>query len=354
MEIFVFGLNHRTAGVALREQFSFSEVKAGHCLKRLLENGVAQEAVILSTCNRTEIYCVSQKTDFGASIRSFLKKHHWACFESFEKCFYLFRGPGAIRHLFRVASSLDSMVIGETEILGQVKKAYQSACGQNMTGPLLNMLFQRSFYVAKLLQAQTRIHEGFVSVSSIAVQLAEEILGDLSSKTILVMGAGKMSERTLQKLAKKGVKEIIASNRNHEKAKSLARQYGGRTILLTELQSIVHQIDLMISSTSAPHYILYRQDVERMMEKRHGRPLLIIDIAVPRDVDPNVADLEDVHLLNIDHFNELSQKNLKNRFQECQKAEWIVEEEVLRFVQDYQGRRDFNKRKDLLMEMEFR
>jgi glutamyl-tRNA reductase len=218
-----------------------------------------------------------------------------------------------------------------------VKKAYSLASSIKSTGPILNALFQRSFYVSKLLQSATKIYEGSLSVSSVAVQLAEKIFGDLSTKVVLLIGAGKMSEQTVQRLVKRGVRGIIASNRSYEKAQSLAEKFGGKAIRFDEIGQVSNQVDIIISSTSAPHFILHRENVSRLMQERRQRPLFMIDIAVPRDVDPEVNTLDNVYLYNIDDLKGIADKNLEARLKDREKADEIIESETQRFMNWYQG-----------------
>lgn len=337
MNIHVIGLNHRTAHVALREKLSFTEASAVACLERVRELGLAHEAAVLSTCNRVEFYHVWDRPDSFESITQFLSQFHKVHLPDFEKSLYFYRDQDAVRHLFRVTSGLDSMVMGETEILGQVKKAYAVASSLKSTGPILNGLFQRSFNVAKLLRTETKVHEGGLSVSSVAVQLAEKIFGDLSSRTVLLIGAGEMSEQTVQRLVHRGVKKIIASNRSFEKAESMAQRFQGRAVRLDDIGSVIHEVDIVISSTAAPHYLIRREDVARFMQDRRQRTLFMIDIAVPRDIDPEVNTLDNVYLYNIDDLKEVTEKNLEESLKERQKAEGMIETEVARFTRWVEG-----------------
>ncbi|MBI1870376.1 MAG: glutamyl-tRNA reductase [Chlamydiae bacterium] len=336
MNIQVIGLNHKTADVALREKLAFSQPQAMECLKRIRELGLASEALVLSTCNRVEFYKVWDRSDSLESLAKFLGQFHKVSIPDFEKSLYFYEGRDAVRHLFRVASGLDSMVVGETEVLGQVKKAYQLASEIQSTGLILNTLFQKSFYVAKLLQSTTKIHEGSLSVSSVAVQLAEKIFGSLFSKTVLLVGAGKVSEQTVRKLVEKGVKGIIASNRSFEKAQSLAQKFSGKAIRFDEIKTQGIEADILISSTAAPHFILHREDVLELMDRRRQHSLFMIDIAVPRDIDPEVNALDNVYLYNIDDLKGIAEKNLQERLKECEKADALVEEETGRFMNRYQ------------------
>ncbi|MBI1884045.1 MAG: glutamyl-tRNA reductase [Chlamydiae bacterium] len=328
----VIGLNHRTAQVQTRERLAFTKAQATACLARVREMGLADEAVILSTCNRVELYHVWDRSDSYESLSQFLSQFHQVSLPDFEKSLYFYRDDEAVRHLFRVASGLDSMVVGEKEVLGQVKKAYFLASSTGATGPLLNVLFQRSFYVAKRLQNETTLHSGSISVSSVAVQLAQMIFGELNTKTILLVGAGKMSEQTVQRLVERGVKGMIASNRSYEKAQALAQKFEGQAVRLDEIHQVARDVDIVISSTAAPHFILHQNEVSGWMKERRQRPLLMIDIAVPRDIDPEVNRLDNVYLYNIDDLKAVADQNFKERLKEQEKADSLVESEVKRFM----------------------
>lgn len=332
MNILVIGLNHRTADVSVREKLAFSEHKALECLNRVKDLKLVDEALVLSTCNRVEFYHVDRRDDTYESLVNYLGSFHNLALAEFEDSLYFHRNREAVRHLFRVCSGLDSMVAGETEVLGQVKKAYQLAVSASSTGPMLNTLFQRAFNVAKMLRVHTRFYEGSLSVSSIAVQLADKIFGDLSSKIVLLIGAGKMSEQTVERLMKKGVRGIIASNRSYDKAVDLAARFQGEAVRLDELQSICSKVDIIISSTAAPHVLLRYEDVQAMMHERRQRPLFIIDIAVPRDVEPQVNRLDNVYLYNIDDLRSIADRNLQQKVREKGRAEELVDQETDRFM----------------------
>lgn len=335
MNIQVVGLNHRTADVAIRERLAFSDAKAQACLKRVQELNLAHEAVVLSTCNRVEFYQVWDRNDSFKDLANFLGQFHQVSIPEFENSLYFYRNEDAVRHLFHVASGLDSMVLGETEVLGQVKKAYQLASSIQATGPILNTLFQRSFYVSKFLRSSTKIYEGSLSVSSVAVQLAEKIFGDLSTKIALLVGAGEMSEQTVRRLVDRGVRGIISSNRSFDKAVTLAETFHGRAVRFDEMLTVAREVDIVISSTSCPHFILHRGDVERLMQERRQRPLFMIDIAVPRDIDPEVNSLDNVYLYNIDDLKGIADKNLEERLKDKQKVEQVIESEVEKFMQRF-------------------
>jgi len=337
MNILVIGLNHRTAEVGLREKLAFTDTKVGECIDRVKKMGLAHEAVVLSTCNRVEFYHVWDRPDTFEYLKDFLAQLHKVEIPDFEKSLYFYRDSDAVRHLFRVASGLDSMVVGETEILGQVKKSYQLANSLKSTGVILNTLFQKSLNVAKQLRTQTKFYQGNLSVSSVAVQLAEKIFGDLTSKVVLLIGAGEMSEQTVERLVKRGVKGIIASNRSFEKAEKLAERFNGRAVRFDDLHNVAAQVDIVISSTAAPHLILQKEDVAKLMHERRQRPLFMIDIAVPRDIDPEVNTLDNVYLYNIDDLQSMADRHLTERQKEKEKAEALLHAEVERFMKWYES-----------------
>jgi glutamyl-tRNA reductase len=378
MNIVVIGLSHRSSPVELRERFAFAEAKIPEALKSLRESGVAGEAVILSTCNRVEIYVATslEPAKAFAELKQFLMTFHSstetgkaqtdirtqhsspspqrgdgrgkeAVFSSSEPLaptlsplgrgegvqfagdeLYSFAEPRSLHHLFKVACGLDSMVLGETEILGQLKQAYALAHRHGHTGARLNKAFQRAFHVAKHIRSQTNIQRGSVSMASVAVELAEKIFGLLHNREVLVIGAGDTSEKTARALLSRGARSIIVANRSHDRAVALANELGGRAVQFDDWTVEFQKIDIAISSTSAPHYILNRAKLEPLMKLRHHRPLLLIDIAVPRDIDPEVNFLENVYLYNIDDLQAIADDHLKQRKEEIARCETIISEKV--------------------------
>jgi glutamyl-tRNA reductase len=329
MNVVVIGLSHHTSPVELRERFAFADVKIPDTLKSLCESGIANEAVILSTCNRVEIYAATQlePAKAFAELKQFLKTAH--AFENpLGEEIYTLAEPQSLQHLFKVASGLDSMVLGETEILGQLKIAYEIARKNNFTGSRLNKIFQRAFNVAKHIRTHTSIQRGSVSVASVAIELAEKIFSSLAKREVLVIGAGEMSEKTARALLSRGAKSIIVANRSHERAQVLAKEFGGRAVQFDSWAAEFEKIDIAISSTSAPHHILDRAKLEPLMKLRKNRPLLLIDIAVPRDIDPAVNFLENVYLYNIDDLQSIADDYLKQRKEEIARCEQIIAEKV--------------------------
>ncbi|MDD5141541.1 MAG: glutamyl-tRNA reductase [Verrucomicrobiales bacterium] len=329
MSVVVIGLSHRTSPVELRERFAFAEGKIPGALKSLRDSGIAGEAVILSTCNRVEIYAVTTfapDTAF-AELKNFLIEHH-AYDGTLGDELYTFAEPHSLHHLFKVASGLDSMVIGETEIFGQLKQAYELAFANKHTGARLNKAFQRAFNVAKHIRTATNIQRGSVSVMSAAVELAEKIFTSLAEHEVLVIGAGETSEKTARALLSRGARGVVVTNRSPERAAALAAELGGRAVPFENWTDALEQIDIAISSTSAPHHILDRAKLEPLMRRRKHRPLLLIDIAVPRDIDPAVSTLDNVYLYNVDDLQSIAADYLNLRKEEVARCEKIIAEKV--------------------------
>lgn len=329
MSVLVLGLSHHTAPVSVRERFAFPDKQVPEALARLRASGWAQEAVIVSTCNRVELYVATSRpaAETFAGLHQFLLEARGQT-EPVDGVCYRLTEPDSVRHLFRVAAGLDSMVLGETEILGQLKRAYGLALEHGHTGPVLNRLFQSAFNVAKQVRTQTAIQRGSVSVGSVAVELAEKIFHRLADQDVMVIGAGDTSEKTARALLSRGARSILVANRSHDRAQALAAQLGGRAIRFEEWEAFFQQVNIVISSTSAPHYILDRAKLEPLMRRRRGRPLLLIDIAVPRDVDPAVNQMENVYLYNIDDLQSIADEYLRQRQNEVQRAEAIIAEKV--------------------------
>lgn len=330
MPIVVAGLSHHTSPVTVRERFAFAEAAIPQALGALRNSGLASEGVILSTCNRVEIYAATSldKTPACSALRQFLLDCH-NFREPLDGEIYTLGEPQSVEHLFKVACGLDSMVLGETEILGQLKKAYDLALQHKQTGSVLNKAFQRAFNVAKQIRTETNIQRGSVSVGSAAVELAEKIFTTLADRHVMVIGAGDTSEKTARALLSRGAKSIIVSNRSHERALALANELGGRAIHFDAWATEFERIDIAISSTSAPHYILDRARLVPLMKLRRHRPLLLIDIAVPRDIDPEVNLLENVYLYNIDDLQAIADDYLRQRREEIARCEAIIRERAL-------------------------
>src|SRR5580658_6073300 len=329
MPLLVIGLSHHSSPVTVRERFAFAEAAVPGALQELRDSGLAREAVILSTCNRVEIYAVSELPESQAAtrLRQFLLDYHKLP-ELPAGEIYARQGRPGLEHLFRVASGLDSMVVGETEILGQLKKAYDTALRLHHTGGVLNKAFQRAFNVAKHIRTETNIQRGSVSVGSVAVELAERIFSTLSEHPVMVIGAGETSEKTARALLSRGARSIFVSNRSHERAVALAQELGGRAVSFDDWAAEFPAIDILVSSTSAPHCILDRAKLEPLMKARKQRPLLLIDIAVPRDIDPSVNFLDNVYLYNIDDLQAIADDYLQQRREEIARCEAIIAEKA--------------------------
>jgi glutamyl-tRNA reductase len=327
--VVVLGLSHHTAPVVLRERFAFGEARVPAALQMLREAGLAHEAVILSTCNRVEIYAATPLEPRRAftELRQFLVTCH-DYHDPLTDELYSLTEPQSIEHLFRVACGLDSMVLGETEILGQLKKAYDFALQNGHTGPVLNKAFQKAFNVAKHVRTETNIQRGSISVGSVAVELAEKIFSALNDRRVMVIGAGDTSEKTARALLSRGARSIIVSNRSYERATALAAELGGTAIHFEEWTKAFTDVDIVISSTAAPHYILDGPKLETVMRLRRNRPLLLIDIAVPRDIDPQVNFLDNVYLYNIDDLQAIADDYLKQRKEEIARCEAIIREKA--------------------------
>ena len=328
MSVVVIGLSHRSSPVALRERFAFAGETIPHALASLRAS-LATEAVILSTCNRVEVYAVTTLAPEAAvaELKKFLLAHH-AYDGALGDELYAFAEPHSLHHLFKVASGLDSMVIGETEIFGQLKAAYELAFTHKHTGARLNKAFQRAFNVAKHIRTETNIQRGSVSVMSAAVELAEKIFSSLAEHEVLVIGAGETSEKTARALLSRGARGVVVTNRSPVRATALAAELGGRAVPFAQWPDEFVQIDIAISSTAARDHILDRATLEPLMKRRKHRPLLLIDIAVPRDIDPAVSELDNVYLYNVDDLQSIATEYLNLRKEEVARCEKIIGEKV--------------------------
>ncbi len=327
------GLNHRSAPVEVREKLAIARSCLCEVLCALKGQTGLWECGIVSTCNRTEVYGAAAQAD-GAlqSVKDFLSRQSGQPQAFFVPSLYFQKQPESVRHLFRVASGLDAMMVGEKEIVAQVKEAYEKAVEAGSVRAILNALFQRALKVSKRVRTETRIDSGAVSVSSAAVELAKKIFGDLSDKTVMIVGAGQTSEQTLKHLVDDGAGSIVASNRSFDKAVELARTYGGRAVRLDDCIEELVRVDIVISSTAAPHAIIVKEQVREAMRRRRNRPLFLIDIAVPRDIDPEVNQIDNVYLYDIDDLKEIAEANLRRRSGEIVKAERIIDEETSLFT----------------------
>jgi glutamyl-tRNA reductase len=325
MSVVVIGLNHRSSPVALRERFAFAEARIPATLELLRQEKLADEAVILSTCNRVEIYVATslEPAKAFAELKEFLVTCHDYRDPITDEIFTLAE-PESLHHLFRVSCGMDSMVLGETEILGQLKKAYDLALQHKHTGPKLNKAFQRAFNVAKHIRTETNIQRGSISVASVSVELAGKIFDSLNDRHVMVIGAGDTSEKTARALLSRGAKSLVIANRSLERAETLAKELGGRAVSFDDWMTEFAQIDIAISSTSAPHHILDRAKLEPLMRLRKNRSLLLIDIAVPRDIDPAVNLMPNVYLYNVDDLQGIADDYLSQRKDEIARCEEII------------------------------
>ena len=329
----VVGLNHHSAPIELRERFVFRRDQLPRALSRLRSDVGLQEAAILSTCNRVEIYAAVPELNGTISrLHRFLSEHGGMELQGLAPRLYSLAEPESIQHLFAVASGLDSMVLGEGEILHQVKHAYEWARGEGATGKLFNALFQRALNAAKAVRTQTAIGRGCTSIGTVAVTLSEKIFGDLARATVLLIGAGKIGELALKRLAARGVREVRLMNRSLDRAAGLASGYRAVPLPLTELPSQLLEADIILTSTSAASYLVDREAMAAAMRARHQRPLCIVDLGVPRNVDPAVANLENVHLFDVDDLQGLVGSSQEERRQALDAARAILAGKVDRFL----------------------
>ena len=328
------GMNHETAPVELRECLAKDPAHADRALAMMRELASVKEGMFLSTCNRVEALFTTEQTDEAkGSVIAVLSKLGGMPPESLASNLFTYEDRDAVRHIFRVASSLDSMVIGEPQILGQIKEAFTSATKEKTTGVILNRLLHRAFHTAKRVRTETGISDAAVSVSYAAVELAKKIFYDLKGKKVLLIGAGEMAELAARHLLSQGVSAITVANRTFQKAVEVAQVFKGVPVSFEEIGAQLLEADIVISSTAAPGYVITHDQVKGSMKKRRNRPLFFIDIAVPRDVEPEVNDLENVYVYDIDDLKGIIQVNLSQREEEAVKAERIVEEEVIKFEQ---------------------
>ncbi len=329
MNIIVVGLSHKTAPVEIRERVAFAPTAMEKPLRQVAGLPGISEGLIVSTCNRVEIYAVSRDAEAGVGqLRRFMADFHGLTAEQLEPHLYDYQGEAAIQHIFRVASSLDSMVIGEPQILGQIKTAYGYASEFKTAGLILNRLLHKAFSVAKRVRTETEIASNAVSVSFAAVELARKIFDSLADKTVLLIGAGEMCELAARHFINNGVASVHVTNRTFERAQKLADEFGGKPILFENFVEHLPQVDIVLTSTGAPNFILGHKTIEEVIKRRRYKPMFFIDIAVPRDIDPRVNDIENVYLYDVDDLQGVVQANLKGRHKEAKKAEGIIEQEL--------------------------
>src|SRR6202023_208559 len=329
MKFQLIGVNHKTAPVEVRERLAIPDSRLAEAVKHLAGHPGVDEGLILSTCNRVEV--LAQTKNGTADLRGFVRDYFHLDPAHYEPHLYEYREAEAVRHLFRVTSSLDSMVVGEPQILGQVKEAYATARAAGAVQSYLDLLLTRAFAVAKRVRTETAVGSSSVSVASVAVELAEKIFGSLEGKQVCLVGAGKMSEIAARHLLARGAGPIFVANRTYERAQTLARQFGGSAIRFDDLYEHCEQADIVISSTGAPVAIFRREHGERFLSRRKNRPMFFIDIAVPRDVDPEMNKPARIFVYNIDDLQEAAASHAAERSKEAERAERIVDVEVERF-----------------------
>jgi len=330
MHLTLVGLSHKTAPIEIREKLTFPAHVQPQALSALTRTDEIAEAVILSTCNRTEVYAVSATEAGTDAVIDFLCDFHDLDRHELARYLYVVEGHAVVKHLFRVVSSLDSMVVGEAQVLHQVKEAYDFSCESGASQRLFHRLFRQSFEVGKRVRTETAIGESAVSISYAAVELAKKVFDTLEGRTILVVGAGKMSELTAKHLVSQGVRSVLVANRTYERAVELADKFEGTAIPYDQLFERMREADIVISSTSAPGYVIGKHEVAAVMKGRRS-PLFLIDIALPRDVDPFVNDLSNAFVYDIDDLNGVVNSNLEERMREARRAEVIIEEEIATF-----------------------
>jgi glutamyl-tRNA reductase len=344
MEILIVGLSHKTAPLDVREKVSFAENILPEAVKELVSCPNVSEGLIVSTCNRVEVYTAVPKRNMEAAreeIATFLSERHEVPREKLDPHLYILSGEECVQHIFRVASSLDSMVVGEPQILGQVKEAFGCAANAQATGNILNRLLHKAFSVAKRVRSETRIATSAVSISFAAVELAKKIFGELEGKTVMLVGAGEMAELAARHLLGNGVEHILVANRTFENAVKLAEEFGGTAVPFDELQQQMELADIVISSTGAPNIIIDKKMVKSIIKSRRNRPMFFIDIAVPRDIDPAVNQVENAYAYDIDDLEGVVETNIKTRSKEAAKAEEIVNGEVQQFNEWMRSRESF-------------
>src|SRR3954447_1665919 len=332
-ELLAIGASHKTAPLALREKLALPEGRAASTLRELTARQSVQEAVAISTCNRTELYLVAaDPVEAENEALSILSRHADIGPTELAGAIYSLRGQEAVRHLFSVAAGLDSMIVGEAEVQGQVKRAYELALVEGATGPISNRLFRDALAAGKRVRTETEVGRSRVSVSTVAVDLAAGLLGDLSARRVLVIGAGENGELTARALAERGVHTVFVANRRYDRAIGLADRYGGTAVRFDDLPAELALADIVVSCTSSPHQIFGRDELELVLEERGRQPLVLIDIAVPRDIEPAVRDLcSGVTLFDMDDLQREVARNLSGREAETTKARALVDEEAERF-----------------------
>jgi len=337
-EIVLIGINHKTAPVELRECIAFTENESESAVRELAGKAPIKEVLLFSTCNRVEVLVVT--TDYTAAVdvtKNYIAEANKIPRHEFEDSLYIHAGEEAVRHIFRVASSLDSMVVGEPQILGQVKDAYRMVTQVNASGVILNRLLHRTFLVAKRIRTETGIGDHAVSISYAAVELGRKIFGSLEGKNVLLVGAGEMAELAVEHLIRQKAGKIHVANRTFENGIALARRFKGEAIRFEEIADSLKRVDIIISSTGSSDYVITRDQVKGIIRIRRNRPIFFIDIAVPRDIDPRINRLPNSYVYDIDDLQGVIEDNIEDRQREAVKGERIVDEAVIRFREWYAG-----------------
>ena len=331
-DIILIGINHKTAPVELRECIAFSEDESASALQTLSRKSHIKELLLFSTCNRVEVLVVTEnKREAIDSTKDYIAEVNKIPRQTFEDALYIHEGDEAVRHVFRVASSLDSMVVGEPQILGQVKDAYRLATEAKVSGVILNRLLHRTFFVAKRIRTETGIGGHAVSISYAAVELGRKIFGSLESKNVLLVGAGEMAELAVEHLIRNKAGDIYVANRTFENGVELARRFNGQALRFEEIADCLKVVDIIISSTGSPDFVITRDQVKGVIRIRRNRPIFFIDIAVPRDIDPRVNRLSNSYVYDIDDLQGVIDENIEDRQKEAIKGERIVDEAVIQF-----------------------
>jgi glutamyl-tRNA reductase len=331
-DIVLIGINHKTAPVEVRECIAFSKDEMAQALETLRLVPHILETLLYSTCNRVElIFVTDDKHRTIGAAKTFIADFNKIPLEQFESCLYVHENDAAVRHLFRVVSSMDSMIIGEPQILGQIKEAYRHAAGAKTSGVVLNRLMHRAFFVAKRIRTETGIGDRAVSISYAAVELARKIFGTLEGKRVLMIGAGEMAEVAVEHLLRHPVAETIVANRTFETGLELARRFNGRAVRFEEIAGLLKIVDIIISSTGSPSFIITREDVKAAVRARRNRPIFFIDIAVPRDIDPEINRMDNAYVYDIDDLKGIIEENIEDRKTEAIKGERIIDEAIIRF-----------------------
>jgi glutamyl-tRNA reductase len=331
-ELIALGASHRTAPLELRERLALTEGRAVSVLGELVDSPHVHEAAAISTCNRTELYLFAADAVEAETLAlGVLAREADIRPTELVESLYSLRASEAARHLFHVAAGLDSMILGEAEIQGQVKRAYELALVENATGPVLNRLFRGALVAGKRARSETGVSQRGLSIPSVAVELAQRTLGDLSDREVLLVGAGETAELTARALAARGVETVFIANRRHNRAIGLAQHFGGRAVRIEELPARMEQADILVSSTNSPHHIVEREELELVMEARKGRPLLMVDLAVPRDIAPECREVAGVSVHDVDDVQAIAERNASGRAAEGRRAERLVDAELARF-----------------------